>query len=135
MARQLTQLEGRTLAGIRFEREAETWVFSFFGGVALRVSAAWRVRTATAILIGWRDGGQKFGRDAPVDLAAEVRAAFELATVASADASDDTGDLVIAFGNGAALEVFNDSAGYEGWQLDHTGGGTIAQGGGRVVDV
>ena len=133
MAKQLTQLEGRTLAGVTFDGETETWLFSFFGRVFLRVNAAWRVRTATNILCGWRDHGQKFGRDAPVDIAVEVRAAFEPATVVSAEASDGTGDLVIRFVNGAALEVFNDSSGYEGWQLDHAGGCTVGQGGGRVV--
>jgi hypothetical protein len=54
--------------------------------------------------------------------------------VASADARDGSGDLVVRFVNGAALEVFNDSAGQEGWQLSYAGGGTIAQGGGRVFD-
>jgi len=135
MARQLIPLEGRTFAGVRYERESETWVFSFFGGIVLRVDAAWRVRMGTRILLGWRDDGQRFGKDASVDLAAEVSAAFELAPVTSAEASDESGDLRVSFANGAALELFNDSGGYEGWELNHARGGTIAQGGGRVVDV
>jgi hypothetical protein len=135
MARQLIQLDGRPLLALTFDGDTETWVFAFSGAVVLSVRTPWRVRTAAEVIVGWRDDGQKFGRETPKDAAAEVKAAVEGSTVASADARDGTGDLAVHFANGTVLEVFNDSSGYEGWQLDHPGGSTIALGGGQVVGV
>ena len=49
----------------------------------------------------------------------------------------DTADLTLYFGNGLRLDAFNNSAGYEGWQigLPNENGDMliIALGGGEVV--
>jgi len=135
MARRLTPLEGHTLAALEFDKETAAWVFSFSSGDALRVDAAWRMRTADRILIGWRDDGEWFGRQAPVEAPAEVLAAVGLALVIQSSAEETSGDLLVRFENGTSLEVFNDSCGYEGWQLSHAAGDTLARGGGGLVDV
>jgi hypothetical protein len=45
-----------------------------------------------------------------------------------------TSDFHIEFGNGHSLEIFNASAGYEGWQLNNGGHLMVAQGGGQLVE-
>ena len=54
--------------------------------------------------------------------------------VTSTQVDGESGDLSIVFENGRLLQVFNDSCGYEGWQMRGPGNRTIvAQGGGTIV--
>jgi hypothetical protein len=80
------------------------------------------------------DDGQKFGRSDPVDAQARARDLLVGKRVNHAVVREETGDLMIDFGDNLALEALNVSSGYEAWQLSKPQGGTlVSAGGGRIV--
>jgi hypothetical protein len=126
-------LNGRSLESVRFDTETGQWIFAFATSVVLQTSCARRVVAEGHVALGWRDDGHQFGLPAPVDAGARLQALVGASSVNTADVLPH-GDLVIRFGSGATLELFNDSCGYEGWQLHCPGHrSVVAQGGGKVV--
>jgi len=128
-------VRGLTCESIAYDADTYEWVFGFGNGVSFRVAAPWRIIAAGRIGLGHEDHGQQFGLPRPVDgvsLATDLlrgRAVrdFGIATVSS--------DVTLDFGDGYLLEVFNSSAGYEGWTLSGSGGRqVVAQGGGNLVE-
>jgi hypothetical protein len=134
MDRVLQPLLGRTFDSATFDRQTGEWSFAFDGAVVLRVSAPWRVAVHDCIVLGGEDHGHAFGLPGPVDAFAHLTAHLGGKRVVAAFASA-TADVAIDFGDGARLEVFNASAGYEGWQLDGPGERWIVgQGGGTLAE-
>jgi len=134
MHQSLDRLHQKVLESVTFESDSTDWVFAFSGGVVLRVSASWRLVAHGKIALGWQDDGQWFGRSEPLN--ARQRLAEEIAGkhVESMTISA-YGDMKIEFHDSAAIEVFNDSCGYEGWQLLGPDNRCIvAQGGGNVFE-
>ena len=134
MIRSLGQLFTQTLESASFNRDTKEWVFVFSGGIALRVSAPWRVVAHGQIAVGWRDDGHRFGLQTPIDATERLGAFVQGHRIASTTVSP-SGDLAIDFGGECTLEIFNASCGYEGWQLQGPGERwTVAQGGGHVSE-
>ena len=135
MSSVVTHLHGRKCQSVTPDEETHEWHFSFFGSVVLQVAAPWRIVSNGTIALGWRDHGQKFGLDKPMD-AVRVAGSLIFGTpVASTEIDGTTGDLSVIFENGQSLQVFNGSGGYEGWVLNGPGNRwVVAQGGGRVID-
>ena len=134
MIRSLGQLSKQTLESASFDRDTKEWVFVFSGGVALRVSAPWRVVTHGQIALGWQDDGHRFGLPMPID-ATERLGAFVRGHRIRSTTVSPSGDLAVDFGGECTLEIFNASCGYEGWQLQGPGQRwTVAQGGGNVSE-
>jgi hypothetical protein len=132
MTRFLGQLFEQTLESASIDGDTKEWVFMFSGGVALRVSAPWRVVAHGKIALGWEDNGHRFGLQMPIDATERLDALLQGRRIASATVSP-LGDLAIDFGADSTLEIFNASCGYEGWQLQGPGQRWIAaQGGGNV---
>lgn len=130
----LSNLIGRRCNRLFADSETKEWIFDFGEGLVLQANCPWRIVVAGRNRLGWRDDGQKFGLPGP--LSAAARAAELLATpVDSAQISNEAGDLTVTFGVGCQLELFNDSAGYEGWTLNGPRGAfLVAQGGGQTVE-
>ena len=134
MTLQLPHLCGRGLADLAFDAETHEWVFSFSGQCSLRVAAPWRMISESQIVAGCGDDGHWFGLEMPFDGRERVMRAIAGHVVSEASASE-FGDLSVRFGSDSMLQVFNHSAGYEGWQLFGPGERiVVAQGGGRVLD-
>jgi Family of unknown function (DUF6188) len=133
MAVKMESLNGLSLESVRFDNETGQWIFSFATSIVLQISCPWRVVAEGHVALGWRDDRQRFGLPAPVDARARLQGLVGACSVDTAKVLAH-GDLVIRFASGAALEVFNDSCGYEGWQLHGPGHRyVVAQGGGNVV--
>ena len=107
------------LVGSRLQsvsRSEHSWSFAFAPGCGIETDSFWRIRSDGGILVTNEDDGQRFGLPEPVDAA--DRAVKRLkAAVAEVELVPDTSDLRIVFEDGAILEVFNTSCGYESWQL------------------
>lgn len=130
----IASLLGRSLASVHHDAETDEWLFDFGGSYVLQVSAPWRLVTASVIAVEHDDHGGQSGRSEAVDAARSVRAVVDDRAVVKATVAGGTADLTIDFGDGIRLEVFNDSAGYEGWILNAPDGQwLVAQGGGRLV--
>jgi Family of unknown function (DUF6188) len=126
-------LRGLTVERVVWDEQTLEWVFSFGNTVSLRVAVPWRIRDGKAILLGNADHKQLFGLPEPVNGENEAQSLFA-SPVINAVVVSPTSDFHIEFGNGHTLEVFNASAGYEGWQLNNGGHSMVAQGGGQLVE-
>lgn len=130
----IDSLLGRTLASAHHDAEADQWIFDFADGHVLQASAPWRLVATGRITVGHDDHGQQFGLSEVVDAAAQIRDIVKHRAVKDAATASDTADLTIDFGDGIRLDVFNNSAGHEGWILNARDGQWLAaQGGGRLV--
>jgi len=131
----LTQLQTRLLQRIHRDDEAQQWVFDFGEGHVLQVSSPWRLLVKSRIMVGSLDDGQVFGLSEAVDAGNTVSDVTRNRIVKTATVSDITADLSIDFGDDIRLEVFNNSAGYEGWVLNVPDGrALVAVGGGGLVE-
>ena len=119
---------------VTFDEATERWIFDFGHEAMLTVASPWRIVVGGRIRLGWRDHGQPFGLPSPVNGVSEATKFLGGAEVKSASAAAETSDLVISFGSGCRLEVFNGSSGYESWTLNAPGGELfVAKGGGALV--
>lgn len=87
----------------------------FSGGTKLRADY-WRLfRNGKAYLSGF-DHQQQYGLPEPIDAIGEMRNQLENEKVKEVRVDSESGDLVIRFGEGSKLQVFN-FTGYEIWEL------------------
>ncbi len=128
------RLIGATCTKVERSDEAETWTFTFGDGQAgLVVSCPWRILAAGRIALAHQDHGHQFGLPAPVDGIVEGERLLSGKPVTAVLVHQDTADLTITFGGLTALEPFNNSSGYEGWNVGASDGfQAFALGGGGV---
>ncbi|MEQ1670532.1 MAG: DUF6188 family protein [Hyphomicrobium sp.] len=125
-------LLGKVLQGVRFGEEGFLWTFAFDGGVTLTCECPWRIVHAGRIAFTDTDHDQIFGRASPIDGHAICRQLLAGQTVKEVAVSADAGDLLLGMSNGARLQTWTSSAGYESWQLFlPTGDMIVAMGGGE----
>jgi hypothetical protein len=92
--------------------------FTFeIGGGGLHTTCAWRVVVDGRLAVAHRDHKQRFGLPAPLDACASVMEFVGGREITDALVDPVIGDIVITFAENRKLEVFNDSAGYEGWTM------------------
>ena len=119
------------------ERREADWNFYFGDRVNITASVPWRIVTANGIAHGDEDNRQWFGLSQPVDGAARTNELLNGRTVKGVELDGRTADLRIQFDEDTRLDLFNNSAGYEGWQASMPNDGAeitvIALGGGGLT--
>jgi hypothetical protein len=117
-------------------READ-WAANLVGGGCISLPVPWRIIAEGRIAFADEDDGQKFGLPGPLDGEAEANRLLAGKAILRAEVDRQTADLILHFEAGARMDVFNYSAGYEGWQanLPPEAGGlwVIALGGGDIA--
>ena len=101
--------------------------------VVFGIESPWRLLFQGSIAFGDEDQGQRFGLPEPVDGPARCLEILKATHVTSAGIREGVGDLTITFDNGAMLEIFNHSSGYEGWSCTFEKLNIIALGGGELA--
>lgn len=109
-----------------------TWTFVFTDGVAITTESDWRLLTVEGVVTTSQDDAQFFARLEPVDAAARVLAAISDSCVRASRIADRSGDLIIEFECGAALEFLTLSSGFESWSAWHGEDGIVCMGGGAT---
>lgn len=110
------------------------WAFSFTNGVGIRVACPWRIVKDGGISLTDSDHGQKFGLPAPIDGPVECKKLLARRAVQHTNIRKATTDLEIVFDPDITLEIWNNSSGYEGWELySPRGFHAIAMGGGQLA--
>lgn len=121
----VSHLEGAVLDRVELDAEARVWFFIFHGGMTLQAEAPWRIVAEARVVLGGQDHGQVFGLPKAVDASECVAAQIIDSEVTHAEPDPTTGDLRLRFMNGAQLQVFTTSGGYEAWQLNGPGSRTV----------
>ena len=118
----------------RVARREADWDFSFGDGHDITVAVPWRIVTSEGIAHGDEDDGQWFGLSQPLDGESRANELLRGDHVVGVELDEVTADLRISFASGARIDVFNNSAGYEGWQA-YLGSDrliVVAYGGGKL---
>ena len=113
-------LKGRNCTEII--RHEYSWQFVFGEGCSLTIECPWRVVAGGRIAIAQSDHQQNFGLPAPVDVPAEMSNLLSEAIIVDVTVAAESSDIRIDFDNGARLELFADSSGYESWQIQDPDG-------------
>ncbi len=118
------------------ERREHDWAFDFGDGVGMAVSVPWRIVTAHGVELTDADDGQLFGLPAPVDVESKANELVRGRRVTSFDVELKTADVRVTLEGDVALQLFNNSSGYEGWQATFTDDGktitAVGMGGGDI---
>jgi len=126
-----------SLVGQRFEKivaNAHSWTFRFSDGATLSAECPWRIVTDDRIALGSIDHNQSFGHSEPIDGAEQATSLLTDSEIASVTISAKTCDLAVVLDDGARLELFNQSSGYEGWNIEFADGRRlVAMGGGQLA--
>lgn len=97
----------------------------------------WRIVVEGRIALASADDGHKFGHKFPVDAEAVARELFGERRIVRATIDRQTADLSVHFDGATRLDVFRNSAGYEGWRawyaVDGRNWQVIAVGGGDLA--
>jgi hypothetical protein len=129
-----TSLIGRSCVVTRREHD---WAFDLSDGFGLAVSAPWRIVSNNRIAFASEDDRQMFGLTSPVDGEIEARRLLGGKTITATMLDRQTADLTLQFDTTTPIDVFNNSAGYEGWEatyiIEDERRSLIALGGGEVA--
>ncbi|WP_159798428.1 hypothetical protein [Croceibacterium salegens] len=121
---------------VMIERREGDWAGNIDGGGVVSLGVPWRIVAQGRIAFADEDDGQKFGLPSPVDGEVEANRLLAGKPIIGITIDDETGDLTVMFEGNLRLDAFNNSAGYEGWQIDlppDLGGmWVIALGGGEI---
>ena len=80
------------------------------------------------------DHGLRFGLKRPVDAAARAMELLRGRPIVALSGDSLSGDLIVDFGDGRLLQVFNGSSGHEGWTLaGESGRLLVGLGGGGIA--
>ena len=114
------------------EHYTGNFTFEFSDGRAA-VDCAWRIVRDGRLALAHSDHGQQFGLPAPVDAVRQAMALLAGRPIRGGRIDMALGDVVLEFEGGVRLDVFNDSSGYEGWNMSGPNGTSlVAASGGEV---
>lgn len=131
----LTWLHGLEVHSIRNPFDGHYWEFRFGENTFFNVEAPWRIIVDGRVQIARCDHRQQFGLPEQVDVEREGTALLRGRRIVRVVLAHDTADVSVFFEGDRRLDVFNESSGYEGWQLKgHDGRLVVAMGGGRIAE-
>ncbi len=116
-----------------YDDEAHWWTFPLGDGYGLGIPCHWQILAEDRVVLASGDHGQVYGLPAPMDAVEEASKRLSGREVTAVSLASGSAELEIEVEGGSVLRTFNDSSGYEGWQL--TGPDEkwwVAQGGGNV---
>jgi len=126
-------LLGRTCSIQRLEFG---WYAIFGDRNAIVLGSPWRIISEGRIALTDKEDGQQFGLRSPLDGQAVANELLAGKSVTAVSVNEETADIVLDFGPGLRLEVFNFSASFEGWNAEFWSGDRwtwiIALGGGEL---
>ncbi len=98
-------------------RHEFSWQFVFGEDCCLIVQCPWRIIAGERIAVAHSDHEQKFGLPEPVDVPKAAISLLADHSITRVQSKTESDDLIIDFDQEIRLELFNDSSGYEAWQL------------------
>jgi hypothetical protein len=133
MTNEITFATNTLFENVTFDRNADSWVFSFSDNIYVSASGFWRLLRNNNIAFVSLDNGHQFGLPKPLDLVEEVKKELESKCLTKIEVIKDTFDLVLTFTHGLKLEIYIASTGYETYDFSINGKRYIGLGSGDIA--
>jgi len=134
MSGELDCMIGLVVGQPSFDDQGHCWNFPLGDDYSLAIPCPWQILAEDRVVLASGDHGQVYGLPAPVDAVEEASKRLSGRKVNSVSLASGSAELEVEVEGGATLRTFNDSSGYEGWQLMGPNGTRwVVQGGGNVV--
>jgi hypothetical protein len=132
--RELDGLVGKTFVRIEYYAASAQWSFVINGGSKLNLLSHWQILASGHVVLGSGDHGQQYGLPMPIDAAENATELLQGHKITSILTDSASADLTIKLEGSLLIRTFNDSSGYEGWDIVMPDGfWIIARGGGNIV--
>jgi hypothetical protein len=118
---------------VTFDRNADSWAFSFTDNIYVNASGFWRLLKNNSIAFVSLDNGHQFGLPKPLDLIEELKKELEGKGLTKVEVIKDTFDLALTFTHGLKLEIYIASTGYESYDFSINGKRYIGLGSGDIA--
>ena len=130
----LNWLIGSIIEKVRYDDQTQRWLFTISGQATLYVNCPWKLVSGAKVSLASRDHGQQYGLAYPIDATVKAMELMAGRKIGSVVPDKVTSDLTIKLEGDVILRTFNDSSGFEAWQLvGPQGAEFIAQGNGNIV--
>jgi hypothetical protein len=133
MTNELTFIADSIFDQVTFDRDGESWIFSFTKRVYASSSGFWRLLKKDKILFVSLDNGQQFGLPKPIDLEKEVNKILSGQRLTKIDVIIDTYDLKLTLTYDLTIEIYISSSGYETFDFSIDGKRYIGLGSGDIA--
>jgi hypothetical protein len=132
----LNRLVGLACTSV-FEHYPENFTFKFGNPpeeLSLAVDCLWRIISNRQVQCTSLDHGHQYGLPEPIDAYAEAHKHLCGKRVVAVHFKSGPSDLTLEFETGCVLELLQEHAGYEPWNLQGAGIHSIALGSGEIAD-
>ncbi len=110
------------LSVTRVIQHEHSWSIGLGEKYSITVECPWRIVANSRIAVADTDQDQLFGLPQPVDVASKVMQVLAGYVIEKVRIEGETSDMHIYFDHQRRLDFYNDSSGYECWQLTAPGG-------------
>lgn len=130
-------LVGDVVTNVTYDDQTQQWHLALSGDVRLSIECQWQIIAKGHVALASGDHGQRYGLPAPIDAVAGAMDLLAGRAIGRVLVDQASADLRIEFAGAVEIRTFNDSSGYEGWNLGAPRRGPkgmlyVAQGGGNI---
>lgn len=119
----------------RVEHDGHRWLLHLSGSICLAIECHWQIIREGRVRLASGDHGQQYDLDSPIDAVAQAASLLDYRSVVLVYTDDASADIALTFDGDVCLRTFNDSSGFEAWNLSGPRGPMFtAQGGGNLVE-
>ena len=133
MTNELTFIADSLFNQVTFDRDGESWIFSFSEGVYASSSGFWRLLKKDKILFVSLDNDQQFGLPKPIDLEKKLNELLSGQRLTKIDVVKGTYDLTLTLTDDLTIEIYISSSGYETYDFSIDGKRYIGLGSGDIA--
>ena len=118
---------------ISYDKDADSWTFSFADDIYVEASGFWRLFERNKIVYVSLDNGHQFVLPKPLDLVEELTTILKDKKLKELNVDKDTADLTLVFTDNMRIEIFISSSGYETHQFSINGKIYVGLGSGDIA--
>ena len=127
-------LLGKTFKQVELVGTGGPWMFRLSDGVCLSVGSCWQIVADGRVKLANADHGQRYGLSETMNAISQATAILAGRSIEGIILDGASADLTIELNDGVQVRTFNDSSGYEAWDVAGPDGPMfVVQGGGNFV--
>ena len=133
MSPDLDWLVGHAVTRVNHDDETQRWLLVLSDDIQMSLACPWQIIAEGRVSLASGDHGQQYGLPEPIDAPARAMELLAGRAIRQVSLEQASADLCIEFEGAVRMRTFNDSSGFEAWNLTGSQGALyVAQGGGNI---